>query len=145
MGIWDLVTTFLTPFMESPMIVLVIVILLLGADAGVFSGNASNITYTAAVHDPNLVVIHSLFGYCVKPVLISTGAIIPNTAIANSLSQCVYIANPDGSRGVNASGSLLTELFTLFGVPIKITSFTLFVLLILATVGFWALTALTRS
>ena len=162
--VWELVSTISTPFLQSPIIIFVLALIVIGADAGVFVGlggtgtadisqidftnvlgrGASGLTYEQAINEPSLVVIHGLAGYCVKPLLIDTSGIIDNTGVANSIYPCQYISNPVGeATGSNIFGQLLTGFFNLFGLGIEITSFMLFTLMILATVGFWSLTALT--
>ena len=179
----ELISTFATPFMQHPQIVLVLAILIVGADAGIWTGgetlgcpllDGSNmtyeeirniyydnpmnqITYESAGNNPNLVIKRSVAGYYVTPLTIDTSWIIPNTGIGwGGFDRAVYIASPDckpytyvivpmsaGAGAPNAFGGTITAFFQYLRIPITISSFWLFVLMIFSTVGFWALKSLT--
>lgn len=177
-SLWDLVNAFATPFMQHPQIVLMLAILIVGWDAGIFGGgntcsaiDGSNMTYEqvkqiypaqisyeSAVANPNLVVKRALAGWYVVPVVFDTGFLIPDSAFGFSLDPAVYISSPncepydyvifaysDGSSSPNLIGQLFTGLLGYMNIPVVVHSFWLFVLMILSSVGFWALTSLARS
>ena len=180
----ELISTFATPFMQHPQIVLVLAILIVGADAGIWTGGdtavgcpmldgssmsyeeirnlyyenpLNQITYESAVANPNLVIKRSVSGYYVTPLVIDTGWIIPDTGIGwGGFDRAVYIASPDckpysyfiipssaGAGAPNAFGGTITAFLQYLRIPIPISSFWLFVLMIFSTVGFWALKSLT--